>query len=424
MSKMDQVYEDIQSKVAPIKGLTVNNSSFRVAFTPKGCKRVVETIADLDVTKNNVQIAIEKLASIKADIRDNCFDWARHFPRSKKAISASGIKKVPTVEEAMTTFLKHKDVEVRGSTGTNYEGKTNNHIYPHIGHLRVDAITVEMLKTYRVDCLAHLANKTIKDILAPLRTCFRELSGSGIISYNPFPDFKNWKIKSNKETTCDPFTREELDAIENTTTLHTSLLNGFLFASWSGLRVSEWLALAWEDVDFINRTVRVKRGVVSGNFAATKTDGSYRTVNLIEPAYQFLLKQKAISFMLNGTKVSVLDDENRRTKNFTLRFVFVSHVTQLPYRYSNQANEDFFRGHLRRSGVSYRAINQARHTFASQLFTKGIDINWIAEQIGHTNINTLRKFYAKWIDSEKPDMANQVSKNLGFESSRKNKKVG
>ena len=72
----------------------------------------------------------------------------------------------------------------------------------------------------------------------------------------------------------------------------------------------------------------------------------------------------------------------------------------------------FVRPHCKASGVCYRGIGQARHTYGSQLVTAGVNLNWIAKQMGHSTIKMLEKHYGRWMESEVPDMAAQVSRKL------------
>ncbi|WP_042149638.1 MULTISPECIES: tyrosine-type recombinase/integrase [unclassified Pseudoalteromonas] len=72
----------------------------------------------------------------------------------------------------------------------------------------------------------------------------------------------------------------------------------------------------------------------------------------------------------------------------------------------------FVKPHCKAAGVRYRPIGQARHTYGSQLITAGIPLNWISKQMGHSSIKMLEKHYGRWMESEIPDMAAQVSKKL------------
>ena len=50
-----------------------------------------------------------------------------------------------------------------------------------------------------------------------------------------------------------------------------------------------------------------------------------------------------------------------------------------------------------------------RHTYASQLLTTGIaSIDWIAEQMGHTNGNMIRQHYGTWINEDGPDVVGML----------------
>nr|WP_256584966.1 MULTISPECIES: hypothetical protein [unclassified Pseudomonas] len=59
---------------------------------------------------------------------------------------------------------------------------------------------------------------------------------------------------------------------------------------WAGPRVSEPIALAWEDVDLKQGTVTFRRSKVRGACRVTKTRRSTRKVRLLEPAWDALRK--------------------------------------------------------------------------------------------------------------------------------------
>ena len=65
--------------------------------------------------------------------------------------------------------------------------------------------------------------------------------------------------------------------------------------------------------------------------------------------------------------------------------------------------------------MRYRPAGQARHTFASQLLTAGINERWIATQMGHTSLKMIEKHYGRWMEQEAPDMSQRVEKALGLE---------
>ena len=195
----------------------------------------------------------------------------------------------------------------------------------------------------------------------------------------------------SRSENCDPFTLDELQLIESQPTADQSELNGFLFACWTGLRASECYALAWEDIDFVKRQIKIRCGVTKGDYAYTKNDGSYRTIDLLDQAYDILVRQKALSFAMPAIKVDVLKDDNRSYEKAELRFVFINTLNQNPHTDGQNVNKRFLQKHLKKCGIRYRAINQAR-------------------QMGHTSITMLEKHYGKWMNEVIPDMASRVSK--------------
>ena len=49
------------------------------------------------------------------------------------------------------------------------------------------------------------------------------------------------------------------------------------------------------------------------------------------------------------------------------------------------------------------------HTCASQLLTTGVaSIDWIAEQMDHTNGNMIRQHYGTWINEDAPDVVGML----------------
>ena len=68
--------------------------------------------------------------------------------------------------------------------------------------------------------------------------------------------------------------------------------NLFRFTFWTGLRTSELIALRWDDVDLVNRTLTIRLAKVRKREKAPKTNAGRRTVTLLQPAYEALQAQR------------------------------------------------------------------------------------------------------------------------------------
>ena len=185
------------------------------------------------------------------------------------------------------------------------------------------------------------------------------------------------------------------------------------FAFWSGLRISELIALAWEDIDLKTGTVKVCRARVNGCYKQTKTKRSTREVELIDPAIQWLQVQHPFTERLDTRRLKVMSRDNKKTFSEDVRLVFLNSNTHRPHQSDGTVRNNFWRAHLKKAQVRYRGPNTARHTFISQLLTAGIAKEWIIRQVGHTSTRMIDEHYGKWISADATGMAQFVSERLG-----------
>ena len=54
---------------------------------------------------------------------------------------------------------------------------------------------------------------------------------------------------------------------------------------------------------------------------------------------------------------------------------------------------------LKRSGVRYRNPYQTRHTFATHHLSNGVNLFWLAEQMGHKGPEMLFRHYGSYLES-------------------------
>jgi integrase len=391
-------------------GLSRHGKRIRLSFRYMQ-RRHLETL-DIPITIANIKIAAQKLAAIKHEIAVGSFEYIEHFPNSRKSKNYSN-KLICTLEvsDAISRYLETIALTTAPSTYKAYSNKAKNHILPKFANRVLTDITQSELKLWMAKDLRALSPKTINNINVPFRAIFKEALADGIIEKDPFTFIKQLKENSNEP---DPFTRAEMKVFAFTATKRLQEVHAFLFSCWTGLRPSELIALAWEDVDFVHKTIKIRRGKVDSTIKSTKTDGSVRTIELLSPAIELLNQQKPLSYYLPPNEVDVLSYDYKSTSKANLRFIFLNSLTLEPFSDVSNYRGRFFDPHIKKAGIRYRSPKQARHTFACQLLTAGIDIYWIAKQLGHTSIKMIEKHYGKWMNIERSDMAQQVSEKLGF----------
>ncbi len=152
-----------------------------------------------------------------------------------------------------------------------------------------------------------------------------------------------------------------------------------LLSLYTGMRIGEILALEWADVDFYERTVTVSKekyfvkdddGKWRTYIDSPKSAASERTIPLCEKAVALL---KSIDPTAKWAKRSVFRSENSPLS-----------VRQCQYLFGSM---------LKKCRVKQRNFHTLRHTFATRLLERGVDLKTLSELLGHENMNVTMKTY-------------------------------
>lgn len=252
-------------------------------------------------------------------------------------------------------------------------------------------------------------NKTINEFLTILRAVFRFAELDGALERNPMTGIQNLKVTTSEPV---PFTKAELKKLHDTDVSCQSGKNACLFNALTGLRISELLALSWDDINWQRKEMYVRRAKVLQEYKVPKTEGSVRTVDLNQLATDLLKQQLQLTGKKKLRKISVRQEDNKTLKKESVQFVFYNSKTSKPFLHAAQFSKDFFDAFLLQAEVNHRGVGQLRHTFASQNLTAGISKEWIAAQMGHSGTHMVDKHYGRWIASDAPDCARLAAENL------------
>jgi integrase len=375
-------------------GVEVRGNRVRVYFRYLGelCREPFNGAA----TPANIAQAERLVGVIEYEIKAGTFNYARHFPNSPKV-------KTNTLGHYMDLWLEIKRNEMAPSGFRTYKSKVETHIRPRWGDEQADAIDhLHLQEWVHKTLMPNLHNRTVREVVSLVKQIFTLYRARNRSAHDPTEGIT---IRQPDPDEVDPFDREEIDAILSTPTDKIQELHLAQFMIWTGPRVSEAIALAWEDVDLKAGTVRFRRGQVRGVYKVTKNRRSNREVRLLKPALQALMAQVIHTQRAKPVEVEVLDRDNKTRKRQTLHFVFHCSSTGAAYSSSDVLLKGFWRPHLAAAEVRYRGPNNCRHTYASQLLTTGaVTLQWLKDQMGHTTIAMLERHYGKYISKDGPDM--------------------
>jgi integrase len=342
--------------------------SIEIDFSYHGqrCREAIK----IPPTKANLLFAKRKRATILYEIGIGTFNYAIHFPDSKRA-AILGKFTNKTVGEALENFLHNTQRRYEASTLRGYKSAIYFHLMPAFGKTLIQKLTTNDIKDW-INSLT-VSGKRINNVLIPLRIVLGDAYMDGLIESNPADRVKNVPPRYDEPK---PFKPDEMRLIlENCDPQSRNL---FQFAFWSGLRTSELIALEWGDIDLVKGVIRVSRASVKRIIKQPKTHAGKREVLLLPFAREALERQKAFTFSIG-------------------KRIFHNPRTNTPWEIDNQIRGTGWLPAINAAGVPYRNPYQTRHTYASMLLSAGENPMWVAQQMGHADWGMIRKRYGRWI---------------------------
>ena len=356
--------------------------SIRIRFFYRGmeCREPVKQFGP--PSARSIRLAYGFKLEIDAAIARGVFDYLKTFPKSKTARRLAGVVDQPaeTVGDRLRAYRKLNDIAVSNGklsegAAEEYSRTIKRHLLPAFGDVPLPALSAQRLRTWIMGL--NVTRKTVRNILTPLRAVLADAVIDEAIPFNPLErlelDRLLDKTAKDSEYQVDPFNEAEVHAI--LASCEGQAHNFIRFAFWSGLRTSELIALAWRDVDFVNGLVRVRRAFGRTSEKKPKTAAGNRDVVLLPQAVIALQAQKAHTFLAGG-----------RVFHYPLR--------NRPFRNRHEIWR-MWDAIVKRAGVRYRNQYQTRHTYACMLLSRGEVVQWVTQQLGHTDVATTTRYYGK-----------------------------
>ena len=306
---------------------------------------------------------------------------------------------VDWLENILVNTLKPKSYAIK-------EYIIKQQIVPRIGLLQINSIVATDIQQMINDMIKEdLSYSTIKKAYDTLNQRFKLAISQEQVNKNPTLGVVLPKQKNKKNSEIQYFSEEQCKELikEARRTQGCNNLNVYRlgelvpFLIFTGLRIGEAIALEWKDIDCDNKTISVNKNVVEVKSQdadkyilkkqdSTKTDSSTRIVPISNNAMECIKKLKEI----NGDK----------------RFVFASQTG----KYLSPSNFNrMFRGIQK--ALKYEPIlglHSLRHTFATLMINKGIDVKIVSELLGHSNVSVTYNIYIHTIQSQKIKAINMV----------------
>lgn len=256
-------------------------------------------------------------------------------------------KKQPRLKEAVDLYLQYSETNKKSYRSDLSFTKHIMNFFNNIDLVELTPTLIEDFKKHLANDL-NLKNATINRNLEALSKIFNICISNELISKNPLQSIKkmqktNYKIRflsKDEEAALFIVLDERLKPIVSC-------------ALKTGMRKGEILTLKWLNIDFKCNYIELLH---------TKS-GKKRKIPISKTLKEILLKIK---------------------KTSTSEYVFVNPQTNKPYADIKKA----FKTALKNAGIKNFVFHDLRHTFATRLIEKGVDIVVVKELLGHADIST------------------------------------
>jgi integrase len=259
---------------------------------------------------------------------------------------------------------------LKAKTHEDYSRSLRLHVLPHIGRRRLQEVTIDDVAAL-VTRMQRDGKKawTIRAMLTPLSRVFASAVRRGVVSANPVRGLDKSERPRSDQKRMQILTTVEITKLLEAATAgwQRTLLATLAF---TGMRISEALRLTWGDVDFTMGLVTVQ---------TSKTEAGEGREIVLMPSLGRLLREHKLSSGMSLEEHPVFPSATgrQRDRRNVLRWALEP---------------------AREAIGSDITLHGLRHTFASILIGQGMDVTFVAAQLGHADPAITLRLYAKLFD--------------------------
>lgn len=312
--------------------------------------------------------------------------------KDKLAFAAKGTEVISipknrelSFREVLSLWMEHNLIHYKGATAKKNQDLIDTHILPAFGDVKVTEITATMINSFamkklqsgRLDGKGGLSATYVRGMMLILGSAMKYAANEQLCLplrspiYKPAAPKKDLPILSLVEQKrLESHLLLELDPSRA----------GVLLSLYTGMRIGEICALAWEDVDLENNIIHVRHTV--SRVKSKDTSCAKSTLIIDAPKTKSSARDIPIT--------SILQSVLRQIKKTSPSKYVISDTSDFV---SPRTFEYRYHRLLEACGIDPINFHALRHTFATRCVETGMDIKTLSEILGHSNPSITLNIY-------------------------------
>lgn len=338
-------------------------------------------------------------------------DAEKHLIDLKSSINNNKfiISKNITFVDRYKKYMYDESKKFSPLTVSRMENQLKTNIKPFFRDTLLRDVSPHMLQSFMNNLFLKYAKSTAINRSASVKSVLNEAYRLKEIQENPcnFVKIPTLTKESSRNKVQEPFSREEAqDFIQKLE--GKSFEVPLLLMLLGGLRSEEVCGLKWDDIDFDNSAISIKKVLIYNKskfyFKEPKTKGSIRTISIPDILLNKLKKLKTKHSKLKLEGLLNLKDEFEG---------LVCLKSNLEPMYSQRLHKNFS-DFCTKYNIRKIRLHDLRHTHATLLVLSGTDFKTISHRLGHNDIKITLNRYSHVLKEMDHKASNDISKTLNL----------
>ncbi len=254
-----------------------------------------------------------------------------------------------------------------------------------LGNVPVTLITSKHIDDFKSFRSEQISKSTVNIQLCCIKAAFNLAVRWNMLEVSPAENVKKFRVE---QTEILSFRDDELRVLLSEIP-DGNLKNIVLFAIYTGCRINEILNIQHKDIDLTERILFIRNNAETG--FKTKT-GRNRQIPISDSLYNPLQR-----LLKHDSNVYCLSEPDR--------YLFTN---RKGFKFQKDYISKQFKNHLRACNLPEKFhFHCLRHTFVTNLIRNGVNISFVKELAGHSNISTTMN-YIHLVTDDLRDAVNKI----------------